>query len=153
MANLLKNSGFENGLTNWTYTNVTPFDTIQFAGTAAAQMGPGVANIFQDVPFDSMHAQTKVFLFSFALAGLSFGPGDVRARVLWLDADGNSLGTGTEIYVPSATMDAQFLWLTPLDVTAPAPAGVATVRVAFSKASGPVDGIALLDLVVLAPLP
>jgi hypothetical protein len=152
MANLLKNPGFENGLDAWTSTNVYLYDFIQFEGTASAQMGPGIANLFQDVPSDPMHVKPKSYLFSFALAGLTFSPGDIRARVVWLDAQGNDLGTGLEIYVPSFTMDVQFLWLTQVGVTAAAPSGVATVRVEFSKASGLVDGIALVDQVVLSPL-
>jgi len=143
--NLVKNYSFELGLTNWTTTIFEPnFDTVLQGAASAATTSGGT--LFQDIPIDQ-HPANSSYLFSFGVH--TEGDGALNAKVLWLDADDNIIGTGLEIVIPGDTLALQQNYLTYLDITDSAALGAVKARILF-EAVILGDGTLNIDQVILA---
>lgn len=144
MSNLVQNPSFEAGLTDWVANNVSIADFNPFEGTAAARMGPGIASLFQDV---DLRGPVVSLLLSFAIeAPFSFNPGNLTVQVKWLDHEDREIGVGLCLFIPSATVGFQVLWLTYVDVTENAPKNAVKARIIFSKQAGGTEGIDVIDV-------
>ncbi len=151
MSNLIMNPSFEEGLSYWDANNVTLSTGNPFDGTASARLGPGVANISQDVLLEILETSLQL---SFAIASPSVAdPGTVIITVTWLDTFRREIGTGLSMMISSATTAVQSLWVTRVNITTIAPKNALAARVNFSKSAGMGDGNFIdLDLVVLSTL-
>ncbi len=88
---------------------------------------------------------------SFAVeAPLTTDPGNLTVTVKWLDKHHREIGTALSMFICSATIGKQMLWLSEVNATDLAPDNVYKARIIFSKQEGtcPNDVIDL-DLVVL----
>jgi hypothetical protein len=148
MSNLIQNPTFEEGLNYWNANNVTLSTGNPFVGTASARLGPGVANISQDVLLEESESTLQL---SFAIASPSVAdPGTIIITVTWLDGYRREIGTGLTMMVGSATTAVQPLWVTRVNTTTLAPNNAVAARVNFSKSAGMGDYNCIdLDLVVL----
>ena len=143
--NLVKNSGFELGLANWSSTSFEPNFAVPYEGAAQVRAAEdGV--LFQDIPLGSLPAQTP-FLLSFAVTG---GETSLSVQVIWLDQAGNQIGPpGVNLFVPGATIVSQENYLTYLDLTEPAPAGAVAARILFTDTIIEEQAVLFLDKVIL----
>lgn len=148
MSNLIQNPSFEEGLNFWNAHNVTISDSNPFEGTAAAQLGPGIASISQDVLLDIPRSSLHL---SFGVASPSLiDPGNLTVNVKWLDKYDREIGTGLSMLIPSATTAKQPLWVTRVNTTDLVPENVFKARINFAKSEGSGENNFIdLDLVVL----
>ncbi len=146
--NLVQNPGFELGLTGWTTTIFTPVFIETIEGAAAAFTNAN-GTLFQDVPITELPFNSS-FLLSFAASVAESNVASLSVQVLWLNAADVLIGTGLDITIPRNTLDAQRLYLTYLDITAPAPGDAVKARILFT-ASDLLDNSRLrIDQIILA---
>lgn len=148
--NLLKNPGFEAGLTGWETDNVISSGTNPFEGTQLAQMRAGAASMFQDVSLAGLK-QSPLFLSFNVYAGADDENqnGDLVVSILWLDYEFHNIGAGLELFIPSGRINSRAR-LTYFDITGRPPVEAAWARLLFSKGTVSNNTI-LVDQVILTP--
>lgn len=156
MCNLIKNPSFEAGLSEWVTDNVGLDSRDAFEGTQAAVLNEGIASMHQDVSLAGTGG--RPLLLSFAV--LPDYPALVRpirgtfvVEVIWLNGDGNPIGTGLRLLIPATLLTDNSNRLTYVEVTDKPPASAAGARLKFSKADLVIDnGSIIIDQIILTPL-
>lgn len=150
--NLLKNPGFEAGLTGWTASdNVVAGNDLPFEGTQVANFLTGVAFLFQDVSLEGL-CNSPLFL-SFNMLGNA--QPEFTVEVLWLDKERNPIGTGLSMFIPPNTTEntgSNNSRVTFFATTDRPPKEAAYARLLFSKGFSEGQSIIFLDQVILAPV-
>ena len=159
MSNLIQNPGFEDGLSSWSFNNANLSSENAFEGCRTARMGPGSANLYQDIKIPSSFytttaSQLKVcdFLLSYVIqAPLSFEPGDLRITVQYFNEFNTLIGTGFRNFISSDTTGLQLNWLTYIHtLTVQNKLNPNKIRILFSKDAGRgVDDVLDIDNVML----
>ena len=103
--NLVQNS-FETDLSQWETHNVTTNEGIPFEGTQAARLGPGEANMYQDISLSKLNCMPLLLSFNAVSPTSNQFNGDLLAEVLWLDASRNIIGTGLSFLSKTAGLPA-----------------------------------------------
>lgn len=129
----MKNSGFELGLTNWTFTNAFPHFRDSYEGTARARLLFD-GTLLQNIPINSFSPNSN-FLLSFAVIGGS-NPGLLRAQVIWLNQLGAPIGTGLDLFINGEMLNDQANFTTYVDVTNAAPNNAVTAQIKFISTPG-----------------
>ncbi len=157
-GDLVQNGGFEQGLTNWTTSNVGLEDrSFAHEGLLIAAMGKPdntlVASMYQDVPV----RPGRFYKLYFFVSGVLVDPADLTVDVRWLSAVGGDLGTAlpspSPLFVPGATVGAagagEWKWIA--IYTNESPYNAAQARIRFDKAIGAIaTNYLLVDDVLFA---
>jgi len=149
--NSVQNPSFEADLTSWEYDNVSIASGNTFEGTQVANIGPGVASLFQDVSLDKLFNSPLFLSFNVIAASETTFNGNLVVEVLWLDAGHNVIATGLRLFIPSGRINANAR-ITYTDITDRPPANAVWARLLFSKGSGESSDIIALDQVILTPV-
>lgn len=147
--NLIQNPSFEAGLTHWAATPDTSFVPFYFLPIEGAADAFAVTTgiLSQDVPIHSV-PDRSTFLLSFA--AVATGPVTLTVRVEWRNAAGNPIGSGLNLFIPSAVLNTQGNYLTYLDITDSAPAGTAIAHITFAAGINEAGSSLFLDQVIFA---
>jgi|CZCB01.1.fsa_nt_gi hypothetical protein len=148
--NLVQNPSFETDLSQWETHNVTTNEGIPFEGTQAARLGPGEANMYQDISLSKLNCMPLLLSFNAVSPTSNQFNGDLLAEVLWLDASRNIIGTGLSLFIKNGRITG--IDLTYFDITDRPPANAAWARLQFSKAKGSSSDMILIDQVILTPV-
>ncbi|MFX4263325.1 hypothetical protein ACOBQJ_14140 [Pelotomaculum propionicicum] len=148
---MLQNPSFEAGLTGWYTNNVIYADNNPFEGTQAAELGQGVASMFQDVSLAETGQYPLLLSFNAANTSDNNSNGNLVAEVLWLDKDYNAIASGLRLFSPNGRINSR-PWVTYYDITDQPPAGAAWARLFFSKGQGGFTDIIKIDQVLLTPV-
>ncbi len=151
-GNLVKNPGFENGLEHWLTAGVNAGNDNPAEGTQVAILGPGVASLSQDVELCRWQRQPLLLSFIAYIANDSVGFSNLVSQILWLDGNGNTLGTGLASFQPSRVFSDNSR-ITYYGVTDTPPLGTAGARLIISKGEGGnAPDLIALDQVILTPI-
>lgn len=157
-GNLVQDPSFENQFVFWQATNTLFTNTNVYEGLIQARMGPGVASLAQELSLQG--CTKKPLLFSFnAVSNVPVDSGTVNsgaliAEITWLDDNGNAVGTGLRLFIPSDRLNntARITFFAQTDRP---PANATRARILFSKGQGlseTNDDFIFIDHVVLAPM-
>lgn len=130
---LIRNGGFEANLLGW--TAVPGSDTAFLSSYKESLEGAGHVQthfngtLTQDINIHHLPPRTS-FLLSFAVMGA--GLVSLSVRLEWLDAAGNAIGSGLNLFIPNETLSNQGNYLSYLNVTYPTLPGTATARLIFA---------------------
>ncbi|MEW9095903.1 MAG: hypothetical protein AB2417_12550 [Clostridiaceae bacterium] len=143
--NLINNSGFQERLFDWNSTNSGARGLAQYEGTNYAVLNiGGVGTIYQDVPINSLPANSA-FMLSFAARRGTVGS-DILVTVDYRNGAG-SLGIGLSLLIPASVLN-QTGWKTYAVATnTAAPVGATIARVSFEGTAPDVS--AFVDKVIL----
>ncbi|WP_097028373.1 hypothetical protein [Clostridium peptidivorans] len=130
-SNLIKNSGFQLKLANWSSTRANVFFGDVYEGTARVALEDN-GTLIQNVPIDSFPRNSN-FLLSFAVASVQNFEGGtfLKAQVIWLDRNGTPIGTGLDLSIDGESVVGQGNYTTYVDVTTSAPRGAVTAQIKF----------------------
>lgn len=133
--NLVKNSGFQLGLNNWSFSNASVQFTNIYEGTASINLEPN-GTLTQNIVINNLPYNSN-FLLSFAIDALRADdfPGEtfLRAQVIWLNKLDSPIGTGLELLIYGDKIQYQRNYATYVDVTTRAPKGAVTAQVKFTN--------------------
>ncbi|NLM23265.1 MAG: hypothetical protein GX210_04170 [Firmicutes bacterium] len=146
--NLLPNPSFEAGLAGWSSSNASIGSGNPFEGTQEANLGPGAAVLFRDIPLN--RCCHPLFLsFNVFAPEKRINNGSLVAEILWLNSRRRPLAAGLRLFVPENRI-SNASRITYFAVTDRPPLGTAWARLQFSKGSGALPDPVNLDQVLLA---
>ncbi|MBM7869924.1 hypothetical protein JOC70_001394 [Clostridium pascui] len=155
-GNLLENPSFEAGLTDWVTNNVSASGEKPFEGTAIARMGQTAPSMFQDVLLNKNCRKPLLLSFEILPSLIEFDVfvGNLIVEVLWLNDEGEIIGTGLRTLIPEERTSITQNRLTFVEITDLPPSDAAAARLQFSKGSTTDNSKNLLDIdqVILAPI-
>lgn len=155
-GNLLENPSFEAGLTGWVTNNVSLSVGSPFEGTTTARMGQAAASMFQDVLLNKNCRKPLLLSFEIFPNVIQINvPVDyLIVEVLWLNDEGEIIGTGLRSLIPKERIVKITNRLTFVEITDLPPSGAAAARLQFSKGSTTDISKNSLDIdqVILAPI-
>ncbi|WP_097028111.1 hypothetical protein [Clostridium peptidivorans] len=144
--NLVTNSGFELGSQFWSNINANESFFSNYEGTGDILLSATNGTLMQNIPINSFPRGSS-FLLSFAV--LSNNPDSIlKAQVIWLDKNGNSIGTGLDLLINGETLAFANNYVTYIDVTTPTPKNAVTAQIKFT-ATGTLN-IFSIDKVIFA---
>ncbi|HPU02071.1 MAG TPA: hypothetical protein PK568_09305 [Bacillota bacterium] len=146
--NFIPNPSFETGLASWLWNNASISGANPFEGTQEANLGPGAASLFRDIPIGSS-SHPLFFSFNVFAPEENINSGSLAAEILWLDRSRLPIATGLRLFIPEGRINNASR-ITYFEATDRPPSGTAWARLQFSKGSGALPDPVNLDQVILA---